>query len=172
PPAAPAGADPAGVPPARGGGGGRGGGGRGGPDSAGTALRGPAYWPGANGVGPRIYSTATPGLTAIDAKTGKVVVTFGENGVLLGIRPTSPAAIYKNVLITQGIREPGKGMTIKGFDVVNGKPLWTFYLKAQPGDPNRATWLDGSADSEATPGIWGIFTLDETSGTLFIPVEK
>ena len=50
--------------------------------------------------------------------------------------------------------------------------MWTFYLKAQPGDPNRATWLNGSAESEATPDIWGIFTLDEERGTLFIPVEK
>ena len=158
--------------PARAAGGGGRGGGRGGADSAGTALRGPAYWPGANGVGPRVYSSTTPGLTAIDAKTGKIVVSFGENGVLLGIRPTSPPAIFKNVLITQGDREPGKGVTVKGFDVVSGRPLWTFYLKAQPGDPNRATWLDGSADSEATPEIWGIFTIDEERGTVFVPVEK
>ncbi len=140
-------------------------------DSAGTALRGPTYWPGGNGVGPRIYSTTTPGLAAIDAKTGKIVQTFGEAGVLLGIRPTSPAAIYKNVLIAQGGSEPGKGNTVKGWDVVTGKPLWTFYLKAQPGDPNRATWLNGSAESDASPGLWGLFTIDEERGTVFIPVE-
>src|SRR5262245_20943236 len=163
---------PAGDRGGRGGGRGGGGGGRGGADSAGTALRGPVYWPGANGVGPRIYSTTTPGLAAIDAKTGKLVTTFGENGILPNIRPDSPPAIYKNVLMSQGGVEPGKGDTIKAFDVVTVQPLWTFYLKAQPGDPNRATWLDGSADSNATPGIWGIFTLDETTGTLFIPVEK
>src|SRR5262249_17190853 len=52
-----------------GGGGGRGGGRGTGGESAGTALRGPAYWAGANGVGPRIYSTTTPGLAAIDART-------------------------------------------------------------------------------------------------------
>ena len=127
-------------------------------DAAGTALRGPAYWPGTAEIGPRIYSTTTPGLAAIDAKTGKLVTTFGENGVLPGITPTSPPAIYKNILITQGDREPGKGLTVKGFDVVSGKLVWTFYLKAQPGDPNRATWLDGSAESEATPDIWGLFT--------------
>src|SRR6185503_1862527 len=72
------------APPARSGGGrGRGGrgGGRGGandgttrpptgdetpPDeAAGTATRGPAYWPGGGGVAPRIYSTTNLGMTAI-----------------------------------------------------------------------------------------------------------
>ena len=147
------------------------GGGRGGGESAGTATRGPAYWAGTTGVGPRIYSTTTTGLAAIDAKTGKLITTFGENGVLPGIRPTSPAVIYRNVLIAQGGVEPVKGNTVKGWDVVTGKPLWTFYLKAQPGDPNRATWITGGDESNG-PGLWGYFTIDEERGTLFIPVEK
>jgi quinoprotein glucose dehydrogenase len=153
-------------------GGGGGGLGRGTVNSAGTALRGPAYWPGANGVGPRIYSTTTPGLAAIDAKTGTLVRSFGDGGVLPEVRPTSPPVIYRNVLIGQGGAEPGRGETVKGWDVVTGRLLWTFYLKAQPGDPNRATWLDGSADSPATPDIWGVFTIDEERGTVFFPVEK
>ena len=105
-------------------------------------------------------------------RPGRSSPSFGQNGILPDVRPTSPAVVYKNVLITQGGLEPGKGQTVKGWDVVTGKPVWTFYLKAQPGDPNRATWLNGSAESEATPDIWGIFTLDEERGTLFIPVEK
>lgn len=151
-------------------GGGRGGRG-GGADSAGTATRGPAYWGGANGVAPRIYSTTTAGLAAIDAKTGTLVTSFGENGVLPGIRPSSPVVFYRNVLMTQGGVEPGKGNTVKAFDVVTGKPLWTFYLKAQPDDPNRSTWITGYDENQG-PGLWGYFTLDEQRGTLFIPVEK
>ncbi len=150
---------------------GRGRGGRGG-GSAGTALRGPTYWAGAKGVAPRIYSTTLHGLAAIDAKTGTLVPTFGDNGVIPVVRPTSPAVIYRNILITHGGVEPGKGQTVKGWDVVTGQPRWTFYLKAQPGDPNRATWLNGSAESEATPEIWGLFTVDEERGLLFVPVEK
>jgi glucose dehydrogenase len=162
--------------PGRAGGPGRGrggrGGGRGGGDSAGTALRGPTYWPGTPEIAPRIYSTTTPGLAAIDAKTGKLVTTFGVNGVLPGITPPSPPAIYKNVLIAHGGREPGKGTTVKAFDVVTGKPVWTFYLKAPSGDEHRATWLDGSADTDVTPDIWGLYTIDEERGILFVPVEK
>jgi quinoprotein glucose dehydrogenase len=56
--------------------------------------------------------------------------------------------------------------------VVTGQHRWTFYLKAQPGDPNRETWLNGSADTEATPGLWGMFSIDEERGIVFVPVEK
>jgi len=150
----------------------RGGGGRGGEDAAGTAVRGPAYWPGRSGIPPRIYSATTAGLAAIDAKTGTLVTTFGDSGVLRDIRANSPAVIHKEFLIIKGNTEPGKGENIKAFDVVTGQPRWTFYLKAQPGDPNRATWLNGSADTEASPGLWGMFTVDEERGTVFIPVEK
>ena len=80
--------------------------------------------------------------------------------------------IYKNTLMSQGDREEGKGLTIKGFDIVTGEQSWAFYLKAQPGDPNRASWLDGSAESNATPDIWGMFTVDADRGILYIPVEK
>ena len=161
--------DQGGAGPAGGGGGGLG---RGTVNSAGTALRGPLYWPGNGTTGPRIYSTTTPGLAAIDAKTGALAKGFGDNGILYGIRPDSPAVFHKNVLIGMGGAEPGKGETVKGWDVVTGKTIWTFYLKAQPGDPNRSTWLKGSAESDATPGIWGVFTLDEERGTVFFPVEK
>jgi len=146
-----------------------------GPGDVGTGLRGPTYWPGANGVGPRIYSTirsGNAGMHAIDAKTGKLVTSFGENGVLPGITPDSPPVIYQNVLVTDGDFEPGKGKTVRGWDVVTGKPLWTWYAKAQPGDPNREkTWLNGSAEANISPDIWGTMTLDPDRGMVFVPIE-
>ena len=168
--------EPAAAPPAGGragapAGGGRGGGRGGGADSAGTATRGPVYWAGTNGMAPRIYSTITAGLAALDAKTGQLVTTFGVNGVLPGITPRSPAVIYRNVLITHGDVEPVRGNTVKGWDVVTGRLLWTFYLKAQADDPNRASWITGWEESSG-PGLWGYFTVDEERGTLFVPVEK
>src|SRR5262245_20057888 len=64
----------------RGGAAGSGGGGRfgGAGDNVGTAVRGPAYWRGANGLGPRVYSSTSAGLAAIDAKKGTPITTFGD----------------------------------------------------------------------------------------------
>ncbi len=157
----------------RGGFGGRGSGGRG--SSVGTALRGPIFWPGTDEVGPRVYSSMSQGLAAIDATTGTLVTSFGEDGFLPGVRPASFPVFYQGVLIAEGPVEVenNRGKTVKAWDIVTGEPRWTFYTKAQPGDPNRdATWLEGSADTDATPDIWGMFTVDEERGTVFVPVEK
>jgi glucose dehydrogenase len=102
--------------------------GRGTVNSAGTAIRGPVYWPGANGAAPRIYSTTSEGLAAIDAKSGTLVAGFGDNGVLPGVRPSSPPVIYRNVLIAQGGPDGANGSTVKGWDVLTGRRLWTFHL--------------------------------------------
>ncbi len=141
-------------------------------ENAGTAGRGPLYWPGANGVAPRIYSSTSQGLAAIDAKTGKLVPSFGRNGVLPGIRHNSPPMFFKSLLVTRGDAEPGKGNNVKAFDIVTGEHRWTFYFKAQPGDPNRSTWLNGSADAEVSPGMWGQFVVDDARGLIFFPIEK
>ena len=51
---------------------------------------------------------------------------------------TSPPVAYKNILITQGATDR------QGWDAVTGELRWTFNLKAQPGDPKSATWLNES----------------------------
>ncbi|MDH3282615.1 MAG: PQQ-binding-like beta-propeller repeat protein, partial [Gammaproteobacteria bacterium] len=141
---------------------------------AGTALRGPTYWPGTSEVGPRIYSTTSQGFAAINAATGRLVSSFGDDGIIRGLRFDSPAAFYENVLITQGDRQATSRNTdtVKGWDIETGELMWTFHLKAQPGDINRISWLNGSADSDYTPSIWGLFTVDHERGTVFVPVEK
>ena len=136
-------------------------------ETTGTARRGPTYWPGTTGVSPRIFSSTEKGMVALDAKTGAVVMNFGVKGFVEGLRLSSPAAIYKNVLITQG-----GASQVKAWDIVTGEPRWTLELKAQPGDPNIATWLNDSWKTSAGPGLWGIFTVDVERGLLFVPVEK
>ena len=132
-----------------------------------TTRRGLTYWPGSDGLAPRLFSTNTDGLAALDPKTGALIPSFGEKGVIQGVRLSSPGSIYKNILMTQG----GPGL-VKAWDTVTGELRWTLNLKAQPGDPNAATWLNDSLNSQYTPGLWGIFTVDVERGLLFVPVEK
>jgi glucose dehydrogenase len=141
-------------------------------EGAGTSVRGPVYWAGTATTGPRIYSQVIGGLAAIDARTGALVTTFGDNGVVPEVRFNSPPSIFRNLIITRGPAEGPKGNTIRAYDVVTGALKWTFYLKAQVGDPNRNSWQDGSADSAATPGLWGAFSIDEERGLLFVPTDK
>jgi quinoprotein glucose dehydrogenase len=138
-------------------------------DTTGTARRGPAYWPGGNGVAPRIFSGSENGMIALDARTGTLITTFGENGA----QPetgnlNSPPAIYQNLLFTQSVNTPA----IRAWDAITGRLVWTWHTKPQPGDPNLATWFGDSATTTRGPGMWGVFTVDAERGILFVPVEK
>ena len=132
-----------------------------------TARRGPYYWPGGSGVGPRIFSQTDQGLAAIDPKNGTLITSFGVKGFITGTRLSSPPVAYKNILVTQG-----GGSTVKAWDTVTGEARWTLNLKAQSGDPAAATWLGDSLKSTAAPGLWGYFSVDVERGLIFVPVEK
>ncbi|HUR20025.1 MAG TPA: PQQ-binding-like beta-propeller repeat protein [Vicinamibacterales bacterium] len=136
-------------------------------ETTGTARRGPMYWPGGNGVEPRIFSQTEGGLAAIDPKTGKLITSFGTNGFITGLRMTSPPVAYKNIMVTQG-----GNSTVKAWDTITGEARWTFNLKAQAGDPAAETWLGDSLKTAGGPGLWGYFSVDEQRGLLFIPAEK
>jgi quinoprotein glucose dehydrogenase len=136
-------------------------------ETSGTTRRGLTYWPGSNGLTPRLYSSTKSGLAAIDAKSGTLVESFGQKGVIPGLYTTSPGSIYKNILMTQG-----GNSTVKAWDTVTGELRWTLNLKAQPDDPNASSWLNDSLKTQYAPGLWGIFTVDVERGLLFVPVEK
>ncbi len=137
-------------------------------ETTGTARRGPLYWPGGNGVGPRIFSQTENGLAAIDPKTGKLITSFGEKGFVTGLRMTSPPVAYKNIMVTQG-----GNSTVKAWDTVTGEMRWTLNLKAQPDDPNVNHVVRRQPGRRAGgPGLWGYFSVDVDRGLLFVPVEK
>ena len=129
--------------------------------------RGLTYWPGYRGLPPRLFTSTQNGLAALDAKTGALVTTFGENGFIPGLRVSSPPAVYNNVLMSQG----GEGF-VKAWDSVTGEPRWTLNLKAQPGDPNQATWLDESWKTRTRPVCGASSPSMCSAGLLFVPVEK
>jgi quinoprotein glucose dehydrogenase len=136
-------------------------------ETTGTARRGPYYWPGGSGVGPRIFSQTASGLAAIDPKDGTLITSFGVKGFIAGLRMSSPPVAYKNILVTQG-----GNSTVKAWDTVTGEARWTLNLKAQPGDPAASTWLGDSLKTTAAPGLWGYFSVDVERGLIFVPVEK
>ena len=136
-------------------------------ETTGTARRGPLYWPGGSGVGPRIFSQTENGMAAIDPQTGKLITAFGEKGFVTGLRMSSPPVSYKNILVTQG-----GNSTVKAWDAITGEMRWTLNLKAQPDDPNASTWFGDSLKTAPGPGLWGYFSVDVERALIFIPVEK
>lgn len=147
--------------------------------------RGVAYWTDGKGD-ERIFYTAGPYLTAVDAKTGRLIDSFGHKGRVdlhdglgvdvhdLYVTATSAPSVYGNIVIT-GTRvseamdaAPGH---IRGYDTRTGKQVWIFHTIPQPGEPGYETWEDPNA-WKFTGGAnnWMGLTIDHDRGIAYLPI--
>ena len=157
-------------------------------ENLGFRYRGVAFW--RSGGDLRIFLNTDRRLFALDAKTGRPVATFGTNGVTSlsdGLtRPvlkhhmgqTSPPVVYKDLVIV-GSRVPDSKHyrgdtpgTVQAFDVRTGKRAWVFYTIPQSNDAFGAdTWEDGSWRHTGHANVWGLMSLDEERGLLYVPTS-
>jgi len=154
--------------------------------------RGVAYW--TDGKGRERIFTATPGfnLVALDAKTGQLVDSFGENGIVdmmkqmddktqdpVGkIGNSSPPVVVGNVVVIGPASIPGGRVNkanikldVNAFDVVTGKKVWTFHTIPRKGEFGYDTWLNGSADYTGNAGVWGPPQADPKLGLVYLNIE-
>jgi quinoprotein glucose dehydrogenase len=154
--------------------------------------RGLAYWAGDNEE--RILYV-TPGyrLVALDAKTGNLVRSFGNNGIVdlkleddqaidplsaeIGLHATPIVA--RNVVIVGAAHKTGanppsrrnvKGY-VRGFDVRTGKRLWIFHTIPVGNEYGNDSWENGSNEYTGNAGVWGQISVDEELGLVYLPVE-
>ena len=156
---------------------------------AGAPLRGVTFWPGDSQTPAQIFAGTSDGkLIALNAETGKPVPGFGDEGTLnlrVGVTekyPTmpyhmsSPGAIYKNLIITgsQGQEDnpDGPAQDIRAWDVHTGKLVWTFHPLPHPGEAGYETWPKDAYEHVGSPANWGLITVDEQRGLLFIPIGQ
>ena len=153
----------------------------------GSVGRGVAFWPGDKTAGPRIvFGTDRAQLVELDASTGQPVREFGSNGMVdLGADVfarypharyaiTSPPAIYRNLVIV-GPEVPegpshGPPGDVRAFDVKTGKLVWRFDPLQHFGAAGKPTWGPEGWKDRTGPSVWGFYTLDLQTGTIFIPV--
>ena len=150
--------------------------------------RGVSYW--REGDDARIFMNSRHRLFAVDAKTGQLIKSFGEDGYVMLLdglkRPinkrhttqTSPTIVYKNLVIigsriADWLQYEGEGPgTIQAFDVRTGERAWVFYTVPQsPTDPAAETWADESWRSAGHSNVWGLMSLDEERGLLYAPTS-
>ena len=154
--------------------------------------RGLSYW--SDGREERIIYV-TPGyrMIALNAKTGAMIPSFGNNGSVdlkleddqemdlingeVGLH--AAPVVSGNTIVIGAAHLPGgvpkskkneKGF-VRGFDVRTGKRLWIFHTIPKPGEVGYDTWENDSADYTGNTGVWGQMSIDEESGTLYLPVE-
>src|SRR5215471_8601668 len=131
-------------------------------------LRGVTYWEGDNDSPPQILAGTSDGrLIALNAKTGKLVPGFGNEGAVVlragvadkfpgaAYHMASPGMIYRNLIITGA---PGKeddpdgpAMDVRAWDLHTGKLVWTI-LFASPVRRGLSRDRDRPGDSQNAVG--------------------
>jgi quinoprotein glucose dehydrogenase len=153
------------------------------PDLEGRVLsRGVSYW--SDGHQSRILAGARSYLYALDASTGKVIPSFGEQGRIdlrKGLREpheqqsvelTTPGSIYKDLIIVGGANpetHPAPPGDIRAFDVRTGALRWTFHTIPRPGEFGYDTWPKGAWKNAGAANNWTGMTVDVNRGIVYVP---
>ena len=159
-------------------------------NGTGYVHRGIAVWRDSRDSGKmRIFLNTRYRLISLDAKTGKPVGSFGDNGVVdlsqglvwqinkMHYTETSPAVVYKDlVIVGNGVGDrlmykndpPGD---VRAFDARTGKRVWTFHTIPQAGEFGSETWGNESWKFTGHTNVWTPFTLDERRGLVYLPVS-
>ncbi len=152
-------------------------------DSYGMGVnRGVAYW--TDGQEERILYTVKSFLFAVDAKTGKPIRSFGDDGKVslhkglgrdvddLFISSNTPGIVFEDLLILgQRVSEdmgaaPGH---IRAFNVRSGEIEWIFHTIPQPGEFGYETWPADAWKEMGGANAWSGFSLDKERGVVYVP---
>ena len=159
--------------------------------------RGLSYWTDGRGDDRILYVTTGYRLIALNAKTGQMIPTFGNDGIVdlkvgmvtgagqqidlekgeAGLHST-PTVVKDTVIVGSSFKE---GFTVethnntkglaRAFDVRTGKLLWTFNTIPRPGEIGNETWENDSWKENGNTGVWTQISVDEDLGLVYLPVE-
>jgi quinoprotein glucose dehydrogenase len=159
--------------------------------------RGVSYWTDGNGDERILFITTGYRLVALDARTGKLMDSFGEHGMIdmkvgaytgsgqqidltlgeIGLH-TTPTVVDDIVIVGSAMKEGFQPVTqnntkglVRAWDVKSGKLLWTFHDIPQKGEFGYDSWENGSADRNGNAGVWTGITVDPQLGNVYLPVE-
>jgi len=158
------------------------------PTNLGYVHRGLAYWAGDGEE--RLYVAGHDAyLYCVDAKTGKLITSFGDEGrvnlakaIPLAVNArnytmTSPPVICRDVVVVGSsisdgpqFKEAPRG-DVQAFDVRTGKPAWIFHAIPQAGEFGNETWEDGSWKYTGNANVWTPMSADEELGYVYLPMS-
>ncbi len=155
------------------------------PNSGAVGTRGINYWESKDHSDRRLFYINAGFLTAVDARTGKTINSFGDNGrtdLRVGLdrdpgralQTNNPGRIFENIIITPlPAGNASYGSTpadIHAYDVLTGKLLWTFHVIPHPGEFGYDTWPPEAWKTVGGVHNWNEMTIDEKRGIAYIPL--
>jgi quinoprotein glucose dehydrogenase len=154
----------------------------------GVTNRGANYWRSKDGKDRRLLFVMDDLLQAIDARTGKSIVSFGRNGSVdlregLGRDPatirrvasSTPGRVFDDLIILGS--SPGEGYFsapghVRAYNVMTGALAWTFHTIPQPGEFGYDTWPKDAWKYIGGVNVWGEITLDARRGIAYLPISS
>ena len=158
-------------------------------NSRAVTARGVNYWQSKDGSDRRLFYCVDNHLVALDARTGQLIPSFGENGrtdirvgfdgrdpkTLTRVQNNTPGRVFENLLIlgsAASAEYEGNPGAIRAFDVVTGKLVWVFHTIPHPGEFGYETWPPDAWKTLAGVENWSEMTLDEKRGIVYIPLAS
>lgn len=146
--------------------------------------RGVAYW--TDGQEKRILHTIGSYLYCIDAKTGKTIPSFGENGRIdlhdglpeiaknKFVISNTPGTVFEDLIVMPLRLSEGADAApgdIRAFNVKTGKLAWTFHTIPYPGEAGYETFPPNAYKNEEVGAAnnWAGMAVDKKRGILYVP---
>ncbi len=144
--------------------------------------RGVAHW--SDGKEERIFYTATSNIYAVNAKTGALIESFGDQGKVdlhtgLGERAkdffvvsNSPGVIHKDLLIMGSRVSESSGSApgyVRAFNVKTGALEWIFHTIPKPGETGYETWPKDAYQRVGGANAWSGMSIDPDREIVFVP---
>ncbi len=158
---------------------------------AGTKVltnRGINYWESKDRKERRLLFASNHFLRALDAKTGKLIESFGNGGKVdlkegLGrdpkslalVQSTTPGKVFEDLLIVGSATNQGYGSApgdLRAYNVRSGKLVWTFHTIPHAGELGYDTWPKDAWKKVGGANVWGEMSLDEKRGVLYAPTAS
>ena len=137
----------------------------------GIAPRGINYWESSDRSDRRLLYLNAGSLTAIDARTGASIPSFGDTGrvdVRIGLhrdltnirrlQTNNPGRLYQDLFIVSlpaggagYVASPGD---IHAYDVRSGKLMWVFHTVPERGEPGAETWPEAALETGSGVHNW------------------
>jgi glucose dehydrogenase len=151
-----------------------------------VTTRGMNYWESRDRTDRRIFTTNGGFLTAIDARTGQTVMSFGDNGrtdlrsgldrdltYVPPIQTNNPGRIFEDLIIMPLMRSGADYAYVPGdihaYNVRTGKLVWQFHTVPRPGEFGYETWPKDFWMRSGGGINWNELTIDEKRGIVYIP---